>query len=312
MKSTKECLKEYESYLKLKNYASSTQEAYLNSLRFFLQFREDQNIRGGLNQEQAKEFLLFRYDRGCSWSLINIHYSGIKNYFTGVLDIPWDFKKLPRPRKDHKLPELLSTKEVGLIISRATLYKHQVMISLLYATGLRISEMCNLEMKDISGDRLEVHIRLGKGGKDRLVHMPKSMLTLLREYYQRCRPVKYLFNGQGKGTPISSSAVNAAIANGRHRAKVMKSVSAHTFRHCFATHHLEAGTNLVYLQKELGHKNLKTTAKYIRLAKEYHLKVTHPIDAIQIDYYKQNRPSVNYLETLARPTSASIPPVLTR
>ena len=192
------------------------------------------------------------------------------------------------------------------------MYKHQVLMTLLYATGIRISELCNLELKDIHGDRLQMHVRLGKGYKDRIVNIPNRVLVLLRLYYKRCRPEIYLFNGQQKGRPLSKSTVLAAIRNARHRANIIKPVSAHTFRHCYATHHLEAGTNLVYLQKELGHNNLKTTARYIRLAQNYRLKVVHPIDSLRIDYHKQNRPSVNYLETMARPTSKTITPVLTR
>ena len=157
-----------------------------------------------------------------------------------------------------------------------------------------------------------MHVRLGKGYKDRIVNIPERVLHLLRIYYKRCKPELYLFNGQHTGDPISKTTVGAAIRNARHRANIIKPVSAHTFRHCYATHHLEAGTNLVYLQKELGHNNLKTTARYIRLAQNYRLRVVHPIDSLRIDYHKKNRPSVNYLETLARPTSITIPPAVTR
>lgn len=312
MNRRSELIRQFKSYLVLKNYADNSIKQYTSAIGYFYKFCDDQHYVTPTTHEQVREYLLYRHDTGCSWSLINTQYSGIKIYFINILNIEWDSNKIPRPRNQKKLPNLLSKQEIKKIIECATLFKHQALLTLLYATGIRISELCNLELKDIHGDRLQMHVRLGKGYKDRIVNIPKQVLEMLRSYYKRCKPEIYLFNGQHSGDPISKSAVAAAIRNARHRANIIKPVTAHTFRHCYATHHLEAGTNLVYLQKELGHNNLKTTAKYIRLAQNYRLKVVHPIDSLRIDYHKENRPSVNYLETLARLTSITIPPAVTR
>ena len=311
MKDHKSEIKNYSNYLKIQNYAGSSRQSYVVSLKSFLNFCVENSI-SDITQDEIKHYLLYRHDQGCSWSTINIIYSAVKIYFTSILGHEWDFKILPRPRHEKRLPSLLSKEEVQKIIEHATMFKHQVIITLLYATGIRISELHNLRMADIHGDRLQIHIKLGKGGKDRYVEMPKCVLELLRSYYIRCRPVDYLFNGQVPGRPISQNAVSKAIQNAKHRANVLKHASAHTFRHCYATHHLEAGTNIVYLKKQMGHNDLKTTAQYIHLAQSYRQAVVHPIEQLNISYFKQNRPSVNYLETMANTTSASIRPPSTR
>lgn len=283
-------LKSYEDYLRIQNFSPRTIQCYLLWLRHFLKFRVDHHMKAPLDQEQARQFILFKLDQGLSWSAINVLYSSLRKYFREVADLDWVIKKLPRPRVDKVLPVLISKQEVVRLIENVPLYKHQVAATLLYATGLRVSEGMNLKLSDVHSDREQIFVKQGKGFKDRYVFLPDNLLQLLRQYYKRCRPVNYLFEGRHRGQPLSVSAFQKAIQSGRKKAKILKKVTSHTLRHCYATHHLETGTNLVFLQRQMGHKHLKTTALYIRLAKNYHRTVVHPISSMEIRYYKKNRP----------------------
>jgi site-specific recombinase XerD len=131
---------------------------------------------------------------------------------------------------------------------------------------------------------MQIHIHRGKGAKDRTVVMNKKLLEVLRAYYRKYKPVDYLFNGIKSGTAYSTSAGQWAVRRGRALAKITKKCSVHTLRHCYATHHLELGTDIVFLQEQLGHKHLKTTAKYIRLCVERYRQINHPLEKIQIKY----------------------------
>ena len=129
----------------------------------------------------------------------------------------------------------------------------------------------------------------GKGSKDRYVEMPVELLNLLREYYRAYRPKEYLFTNQGKNARWPNRTAQHAIKTAKKSAAVLQRVTAHVFRHCYATHHLEGGTNLVYLKDQMGHSNLSTTAKYIRLCKEYPKRVNHPIVDMKIVYRQKKR-----------------------
>jgi len=155
---------------------------------------------------------------------------------------------------------------------------------LLYSTGLRLSEALSLRLTDIDGQRLQIRVVKGKGAKDRYVDIPPTLLPVLRDYYKAYRPQHLLFNGKVVGLAWAKRSAQWSIQHARSAAGIARVVSPHVFRHCFATHHLESGTNLVYLQKQLGHKNLKTTAKYIHLCQRYQHQVCHPIADMRITY----------------------------
>ena len=289
MSDIKNRLKDYNDYLRIQNFAKSTQKSYLLWLKQFLEFRETQLITEPLDQEQARLFILFKLDQGCEWSTINCLYSSLRKYYREVLQAEWYVKKLPRPKRDKVLPLLISPEEVVKLIEHVPLYKHQVFLTLLYATGMRLHEGLKLRLQDVHSQREQIMVKHGKGAKDRYVFMPKCLLVLLRKYYRRVKPEAYLFNGRIKGSTMSSSAIQKAIQQGRKKARILKHVTTHTLRHCYATHHLESGTNLVFLQRQMGHKHLKTTAQYIQLSKNYHRSVNHPIEKLEIIYYKKNR-----------------------
>lgn len=201
----------------------------------------------------------------------------MRKLFKEVLEIPWSFKKLPRPKKERALPQLVSKQEVARLISACKHFKHQAILLTLYATGMRASELCNLKLSHIDGERCQIKIIKGKGAKDRFIDVPQELIDYLRIYYKTYKPQVYLYNGRVKGTPMSVSSLRWPIRQAKAKLALIKPLSPHTLRHCYATHHLECGTDLVYLQKNMGHKHLKTTARYIHLCKERYQHIQHPI-----------------------------------
>lgn len=152
----------------------------------------------------------------------------------------------------------------------------------IYVSGIRLSEAIFLKIEDIDGDRNQIRINKGKGNKDRLVLIPDCLLEILRIYYTKVKPVEYLFNGKEKGRPYSPRAVQLTMQEAKKLAGVNKKGSIHTLRNCYATHHLECGTDLVFLQEQMGHKNLRTTIRYIGLCVERNRYINHPINGMNI------------------------------
>lgn len=276
----------YRAYLTLANFKPSTVDSYCRTLEKFYACHLERHGHIKPTQDHVQRYLLRRRDSGLSWSSINADYSSLRKYFRQLKDYEWSLKKLPRPKKDNPLPQIISKEEVALLISSAPTLKYQTFLSLLYATGMRLSEATNLRLTDIDSDRMQIRIHLGKGGKSRMVHMPPLLLDLLRKYYLAYRPEDYLFNGRKPASRYSSSSARWAIRRAIERSGLNVKCSLHTLRNCYATHHLELGTDLVYLKEQLGHKHLKTTAKYIRLCVDRYRQINHPIEAIQIRYRK--------------------------
>ena len=294
----------FEEYLILKNFSIATRKMYLRILKRFLKFAARKYPRESLSQDLARQYILHRMKSGKSWSTINCDYSSLRKYFREVLVTQWSLKKTPRPRKELSLPQTLSIQDVTKLINSAATYKHQVFITFVYATGLRLSEATNVTFDDIDRHRLQIRVRKGKGAKDRYIRIPESLLVILEQYYNRLKPVNYLFNGYIKGQRYCTSSGQWTMRQAKKNAKITKQASVHTLRHAYATHHLEAGTDLVYLKKQLGHKHLKTTERYIHLCAERKTNVNHPINQIKTDICWINQ-SATSSERMAKTTSES-------
>jgi len=280
-------LQALEDYLTLRNYSITTRSTYGRSLQHFLHWRLINGFTGSLDQDQARNYILWRYSKGIKWSTVNVDYSALMNYFRHIKKENWNVEHIPRPRKEHTLPRIISKEAVGKIISNAYNLKQQTFICLLYGTGIRLAEILNLKISDIDGDRKQLLIVRGKGAKDRYVDIPDCLLLLLRHYYKVYRPLVYLFNGEEAGEKLAPRSVQYWVKDAARWAGIRKSVSPHLLRHCYATHHLENGTNLVYIQQQLGHKHLKTTVKYLHLSKDQSCRINPPIADIVFQYNKR-------------------------
>jgi site-specific recombinase XerD len=179
---------------------------------------------------------------------------------------------IPFPKKERKLPEVLSTQELAHFFDKISNLKHRTVLMTMYGTGLRISEALNLRVRDVDSERGVLRVRQGKGHKDRYVPLSPKLVEQLRTYWKAYRPKEWLFPGESQERPMDPSAVQKACAWARQKARLEKSVTTHTMRHCFATHSLEAGTDLRTIQHILGHGNLNTTAVYLHVA----TKAGHP------------------------------------
>lgn len=291
----------YKSYLTLKNYSAATKRSYISIVTRFFKWHHQLEQGQKLSCESARQYFLLLHDAGKKWRTINAEYSALLLLYKFVLHQPWDIEQLPRPKTEQPLPTIFSEQEVKNIIQAGASLKAQVFMLLLYATGLRLSEALHLTIADIDGQRKQLHVVRGKGHKSRYVHIPDDLLEVLRHYYRFYRPEHFLFNGLNKGTMWHPRSAQQSIMKAKKAAGVLKTASAHTFRHTYATHHLENGSNLVYLKQQMGHKCIKTTARYIVLCPAYRLKVSHPISQMQIAY-QMPHPSDPCLGTMEKPT----------
>lgn len=275
-------LEAFHDWLTLRNYARPTIKSYTSRLRQFLLWRQRHGYDGPIQLAEVRGYLVHRSAAGLSWSSINGDYSALQTCFVEVLGRDWDVDHLPRPRSERGLPTVISRAEVERLINAGTQPKHRAFMALLYGTGLRLSEALGLKITDVDGQRRQLRVRRGKGRKDRYVQLPAELLTLLRDYYRACQPQDYLFNGLHPGSRWANRAAQYAIEKAALAAGIVRPVSAHILRHCYATHHLERGTNILFVKEQLGHRNLTTTAKYIHLCVNYERTVSHPLEGLEV------------------------------
>ena len=191
--------------------------------------------------------------------------------------MPGRYYQIDRPQKAEKLPEVISRKQALNMISAVSNLKHRCIIALIYSSGLRRNELVNLKIKDIDSDRMCIKVVLGKGKKDRITLLSKSLLNELREYYKLHRPKTYLFEGT-PGKQYSASSIAKIVERAGKKAGVTKKVTPHMLRHSFATTLLENGTSLRHIQKLLGHNSIKTTEIYTHVATKSFAKIQSPLD----------------------------------
>ena len=186
---------------------------------------------------------------------------------------------IPRPRVVDYLPDILSTQEIERLIGAARSPKHRAILMTSYAVGLRVSEVASLRIADIDAARKTIRIRNAKGGRDRYVPLGDRLLGVLRAYWHQARPSgEYLFQGTKRGAPISTKAIWHMVHEAARRAGLDKRISPHTMRHCYATHLLEAGTDLRTIQHLLGHRSIRSTVRYAFVTQKVLDRVPSPLD----------------------------------
>lgn len=192
-----------------------------------------------------------------------------------------ELDKLPRPQQGYKLPKVISEEEVAMLLNVTENVKHKTMLALIYSAGLRRSELLNLKITDIDSKRMMISIRNGKGTKDRNVPLSEVVLIMLRSYYTLYKPKDYLFEGQ-YGDSYTGRSLELVLKKALKLSGIRKNVTLHMLRHSYATHLLEAGTNLRHIQELLGHKSPATTQIYTHVSKEQLSKITSPLDKLKL------------------------------
>jgi integrase/recombinase XerD len=265
--------------LQLRNYSPNTQRAYIRCVADFAKHFEAAPDR--LGPEHVREYQLFLVQRKkLSWSPFNQTVCALRFFYHDVLHRNWMIEHLPYPRHEQKLPVVLSPSEVAALFQSTPNLKHRAILMTIYAAGLRVSELINLQVTDIDSQRQLICVRQGKGHKDRQVMLSSKLLELLRTYWKRYRPRTWLFPGRNPQRPIIQTTVWHICDQARATAHLSKRVSPHTLRHCFATHLLEDGTDLRRIQILMGHRNLKTTAKYLHVSNLAVCSTVSPLDRL--------------------------------
>ena len=268
--------------LEMKRYSINTIRTYRSMLCDFLNYYH-QHDEACINQLQETDIKRYIYhlvkERKVSASFQNQAINAIKFYYEQVLGRKKIFIKIDRPRKELRLPKVLSKDEIKLIISCIDNIKHKAIISLIYSAGLRLSEVINLKIEDIHSQQGLIFVRAGKGKKDRTTLLASSILPLLRAYYIDYKPKEWLFEGYS-GEKYSDSSIQKIFKRALLKSGIHKHASVHTLRHSFATHLLENGTSLRYIQEFLGHGSSKTTEIYTHIRSEGIDRIKSPFDSL--------------------------------
>ncbi len=272
----------YLEKLQQSRYSENAIKTYVHYFRDFTHFFHDK-LLNLLTKEEINSYLLTLIrERKISASQQNQRINAIKFYYEKVLGRNKEYYQIERPRKEQKLPDVLSKEEVGAMIKVTENLKHKSLIALIYSCGLRRSEAINLKLEDIDSKRMLIKIRGGKGKKDRYVQLAKGTLEIIKKYYKKDKPDIWLFEGQNKKQYSATSILND-IKDAAIKAGIKKRVYPHILRHSFATHHLEQGTDLRYIQEWLGHESSKTTEIYTHVAEKDFHRFKNPIDDLNLD-----------------------------
>jgi len=264
--------------LRLRNYSHKTYKAYKSCLRSFVHYFTPRHPRD-LTNEDIRSYLFYLIDHErLAASTVNQAFNAIRFLYVELYKMPFSIKGIPRPQKEHVLPNVLSQDEVLRIFSHVSNLKHKTLLMLIYSAGLRVGESVRLKISDIDGERKMIHLRGAKGKKDRYTLLSDSVLVTLREYYKEYKPKEYLFEGQGEREHLSERSIQEVFRRAVKSAGIKKPITVHGLRHSFATHLLENGVDLRYIQELLGHNSSKTTEIYTHVSKKSLGKIINPLD----------------------------------
>jgi site-specific recombinase XerD len=257
--------------LRLRNYSERTIESYVAAVaRFARHFGRSPELLG---PEDVRTFQKHLIQQGLSWSLFNQSVCALRLFYRLTLGRPEVIEHLPFGKRPKKLPVVLSMDEVRQLLEAAPAGRDRLLLQVAYACGLRVSELVRLQVRDIDSARMVLQIRQGKGNKDRLVPLSQRLLEELRTYWRQARPKTWLFPAPRGDGHLTSDWVQKLCRQSVRRAKLTKTATPHTLRHSYATHLVEAGVDLMTLQKILGHTALTTTTLYVHLSTK-HLQQT--------------------------------------
>lgn len=268
----------FKRYLSSKRYSPNTINTYSEALKSFLTFCNTKAIKEITNDDVIAYNNDYILKHNLSSSYQNQIVNAIKLYFKIVKETAIEIDKVHRPKREKVLPNVLSKEEIKAILEAPKNLKHKAMLSMIYSCGLRRSELLNLIPNDIDSKRNVVIIRQSKGKKDRITPLSPKILELLRDYYKEYSPKIYLFEGQEKNTQYSARSLEEVLKKSIKFAKINKPVTLHWLRHSYATHLLESGTDLRYIQELLGHNSSKTTEIYTHVSTKNIQQIKSPFD----------------------------------
>ncbi|APG65392.1 integrase [Tenacibaculum todarodis] len=277
--NNKIALLKFHEQLVLKAYSPNTIRMYEAEFTHLLIILKHNSV-DDLSHKRLKDYFLY-----CVRVLnmgerkMNGKINAIKFYFEKVMHKPQMFFDIPRPKKPSTLPKMLSKSEIKKLFKQVANQKHLLALKLCYGMGLRVSEIVNIKISNIDSNRMQVLIEGAKGKKDRYVNLPESVLELLREYYKAYKPKNWLFEGQYGGA-YSARSVQAVFKRAMKNAGIKKQIGIHGLRHSYATHLLESGADLRFIQQLLGHYNIKTTQIYTHVSNTATSKIKSPLDVL--------------------------------
>jgi integrase/recombinase XerD len=274
--------------LQIRNYSPTTIRIYLHSVAEFAHyFRKPPDQLGPEHIRQYQLFLM--KEKQVSLPSYIQMVCALRFFFTHTLNQKIAIERIPFPRRERKLPMILSQEEVKALLEAPRTLRHRALLAVLYGCGVRVAEVTHLKVTDIDARRQVLWVRQGKGRKDRQTLLSPKLLELLRIYWRAERPTEWLFPGANPTRPISPKAVFLACQKAGRKAGLSKPVHPHLLRHAFATHLLEAGVNLRTIQILLGHANLETTARYLQVADVSIRSTPSPLDSLDLDLLSVQR-----------------------
>ena len=277
-RSSLDDLDRYRCWLESHRYPPNTIRTYTSMMMTFLKFvapKEAHQCDASDLVKMVNEYIL---PKGLSYSFQNQLISAVKKYYREICRESVDPGTFTRPRARHRLPNVLSKEDVRKILSAPVNEKHRLILSIIYGCGLRRSEVIMLEPEDIDHDRLLLTVRQSKGFKDRIVPLSSKLVEMIDIYLDHYQPDVYLFEGQHAGEPYSTTSVEKIFRMACQKAGIKKYITLHGLRHSYATHLLESGTDLRYIQELLGHKSSKTTEIYTHVTEKSIQKIRSPFD----------------------------------
>lgn len=276
----------------LSGMSEKTRDSYIRAVRQLEQFT-GKNADTSTEDELREYFLYLVNTKKFSTTALKVAYYGIRFYFTTTLQRQWGIFDLVKPKDERKLPVVLSSEEISKLLAAVKVERHYAFLSTTYACGLRLQEALNLQVSDISSDRMMIHIRNGKGARDRYVPMPESTLNILRRYWATHRNNTLIFPATGRGGGknkhstttklMSKSSAQRAMKLALADAGIRKKAHIHTLRHSYATHLLEHGVSLKLIQEYLGHAIIQTTLIYVHLTTKSHGQAYEKINQLMND-----------------------------
>ena len=268
--------------MQMRNYSEHTIRAYLHCVADFA--RHFRTSPEHLGPEQVRAYQLFLVqDKQLAWPTVVQMVCALRFLYRVTLGRPTMLDYIPHPRRPCMLPTILSQAEIAVLLTTPRNLKHRAILTTLYATGLRVAELCQLQVTDIDSARLVVRVRQGKGHHDRYVMLSPKLLPLLRQYWQQYKPRPWLLPGISRPRPLVTRTVSTICRDAGQAAPLPKAIYPHVLRHSFATHLLEAGVDLRRIHLLLGHRSLHTTSRYLHVTPHALPATPSPLDALPLD-----------------------------